>query len=282
MRVDRGSRGRVLTGISHGGHVVAEESQEAAELAATQEDVTTLEAVTVEEDIEFSTPFDYLLTELADQFPAKHLPNDDPAAVVAALKTLGAAMVEDPPPANDPLQPRDNSTIPPVYTYWGQFIDHDLTANTDRNTEITNITKPDLEPLEPSFVVANLRNLRLPALNLDSVYGDGPAFDGEEQTEAADFYEGLKLKVGTAAAESNDPNNPIRGVRIPPEDDLQRDLPRIDKKARIGDDRNDENLIVAQFHVASCASTTRWWTGSRSTSPTPTAATAGCSSGPAS
>jgi hypothetical protein len=39
-------------------------------------------------------------------------------------------------------------------------------------------------------------------------------------------------------------------VRIPPEDDLLRDLPRADTKALIGDARNDENLIIAQLHVA--------------------------------
>jgi hypothetical protein len=66
----------------------------------------------------------------------------------------------------------------------------------------------------------------------------------------------------------------IPGVKIPPEADLKRDLPRVgpllkagvitDKnipeslkgdvnlqtRARIGDLRNDENLIVAQFHLA--------------------------------
>jgi hypothetical protein len=250
MRLDRRPKGRVLTGISHGGRVLADDSEDANRLAALQEDITPLEHVAADEAIDSSTPFDYLLPDLAAQFPAKHLPNDNPAAVVAALKALGAAMVEDPPPAANPLQPEDNSTIPPIYTYWGQFIDHDITANTDRDSELSNITRPDLTPLQPSDVAEKLRNLRHPALNLDSVYGDGPTFEGEEPTEAADFYEGIKLKVGTAAAESNDPENPIRGVRIPPEDDLQRDLPRIDKKARIGDDRNDENLIIAQFHLA--------------------------------
>jgi hypothetical protein len=252
MRLDRKpAAGRVLTGISHGGHVLADDSPEAARLAATHEGITTLEAVGSEaEVVDNTTPFDYLLPELAAQFPAKHLPNDNPAAVVAALKALGGAMVEDPPPANDPLQPRDNSTIPPVYTYWGQFIDHDLTANTDSDFEFADITKADLTPVEPSIVAEKLRNLRSPALNLDSVYGDGPTFEGEAPTEAADFYDGIELKVGTAAAVPNDPEEEIDGVRIPPEDDLDRDLPRVDKKARIGDARNDENLIIAQFHVA--------------------------------
>ena len=252
MRLDRKpAAGRVLTGISHGGHVLTDDSPEAARLAATHEGITALEAAVSEaEVVDNTTPFDYLFPEVAAQFPGKHLPNDNPAAVVAALKALGSAMVEDPPPAADPLQPLANSTIPPVYTYWGQFIDHDITANTDRDSELSDITRPNLTPLQPAVVAEQLRNLRHPALNLDSVYGDGPTLDSQSPTEAADLYDGIKLKVGTAAAESNDPDSPIRGVRIPPDDDLERDLPRVDKKARIGDDRNDENLIIAQFHLA--------------------------------
>jgi hypothetical protein len=154
-------------------------------------------------------------------------------------------MVEDSVAAGeDPLQPLGNSTIPPVYTYWGQFIDHDLTANTDRNSAISDITRPDLAPLDPNFVVDNLKNLRQPTLNLDSVYGDGPTLDSSTPTQAANFYDGVKLIVGTAATEG------VPGVRIPPDDDLQRDLPRSSKTAQIADARNDENLIIAQLHTA--------------------------------
>jgi Animal haem peroxidase len=254
MDFSRRSRveGRVLTGTSHGGHVLVEErpSAGAARLAATQESITVVREPVPDEAFEDSTtPFGYLFTALQEQFPDRHLPNDDPAAVVAALKVLGAAMVEDPPPVEDPLQPEDNSTIPPIYTYWGQFIDHDLTANTDRDSAVSDITRPDLAPLLPNKVVKRLRNLRQPALNLDSLYGDGPTFPRQPATQAADLYDGIKFKLGTAATETID-GGPIPGERIPPEDDLRRDLPRVDKKALIGDDRNDENLIVAQLHVA--------------------------------
>jgi hypothetical protein len=97
-------------------------------------------------------------------------------------------------------------------------------------------------------VVENLRNLRLPALNLDSVYGDGPTLSRHRPTEAADLYEGVRLKVGTAAPK--DGSGSIPGDLVPPEDDLRRDLPRVNKKALVADGRNDENLIIAQFHTA--------------------------------
>lgn len=56
-----------------------------------------------------------------------------------------------------------------------------MTANTDRESAVSDITKPDLTPLAPGFVTENLRNLRRPALDLDSVYGSGPPFlpDGD-------------------------------------------------------------------------------------------------------
>jgi len=120
-------------------------------------------------------------------------------------------------------------------------------------TENDFVLLPDLDgsvhgALDPGFVVENLRNLRLPALNLDSVYGDGPTLSRHRPTEAADLYEGVRLKVGTAAPK--DGSGSIPGDLVPPEDDLRRDLPRVNKKALVADGRNDENLIIAQFHTA--------------------------------
>jgi hypothetical protein len=140
-----------------------------------------------------------------------------------------------------------------VYTYWGQFIDHDITANTDRQNTVTDITVEDLKPLQPEVVVRDLRNLRRPALDLDSVYGDGPTFEGGPETAAADMYDGIKLRLSEVAEGGG-----IPGDHIPTLGDNLRDLPRDsgaqlpeDKTvALIGDGRNDENLIVAQLHVA--------------------------------
>lgn len=239
--------GQVLSDIKHGGHVLEDNSAQASELARTQESIT-LASEAVDGQVTFETQFNYLFLELTTD-PAAHLPADNPATVVAALNALGDAMVEEPlAPGEDPLQPTDNSIIPPVYTYWGQFIDHDLTANTDRDSKISDITRPDLAPLPPEFVVEYLKNLRQPTVNLDSVYGDGPTFDSSNPTQAGSFYEGIKFKVGNVATNPNDPEIP--GELIPPDNDLQRDLPRVNKIAQIADARNDENLIVAQLHTA--------------------------------
>jgi hypothetical protein len=236
----------VLTNIRHGGHVVENAAAGAAELANTQESITLVAA----DEVTFETPFDYLFPTIRSN-PADHLPADDPHQVVQGLLALGDAMVEDPPAAGEPLQITNNSTIPPVYTYWGQFIDHDLTANTDRDSTTSDVTRPDLAPLPPDDVVTKLKNLREPTLNLDSLYGDGPTLQPHHPTRAGSFYDGIKFKIGTNATERSDGvPTPIGGDRIPPAEDLRRDLPRLDKAAQIADARNDENLIIAQLHTA--------------------------------
>ena len=235
-------RGVVLTEIKHGGHVLTEQTPEAVNLAMTRETFTLAEDATGGE-VEFSTAFDYLFPNLTGDAEA-HLDASDPARVVAALNALGDAMVEESAQPGAELQPTGNSTIPPVYTYWGQFIDHDLTANTDRVSVVGDVSDCNISPLAPAFVVANLKNLRQPTLNLDSVYGDGPTFDPEHPTQARNFYDGIRFKVGRAQKEG------MPGDVIPPDGDLDRDLPREDKVAQIADARNDENLIIAQLHTA--------------------------------
>jgi Animal haem peroxidase len=221
--------------FSHGGYVREDTVQRTVSNAG-------LEAIDVE------TEFDYLFPALASD-PNSLLPASNPADVIGKLRLLGAAMIEA---QADPEQA--NSKIPPVYTYWGQFIDHDITANTDRTAADleTDITKDNFTPLAPNVVTDKLKNLRRPTFDLDSVYGDGPTFDPANPTEAKDFYQDndpVKLKVG-----QNVPQDPATGlppgVPIPPANDLRRDLPRNNKIAVIGDSRNDENLIVAQFHTA--------------------------------
>jgi Animal haem peroxidase len=122
------------------------------------------------------------------------------------------------------------SQIPAGFTYLGQFIDHDMTF--DRTTVM----------LGANISPAELLQARSPSLDLDSLYGGGP-----QDPESAKFYEadGLHLKMGkTKAAEG-----------IPAKDGF--DLPRgagntnaKKRKAIIPDPRNDENLAVAQTHLA--------------------------------
>ncbi|SFT86257.1 Animal haem peroxidase [Geodermatophilus amargosae] len=221
---------RVLTDVHHGGHVLADE---VPRVDPDRRSADGMRWVAVEER---STPFGYMFKDLQGLYPAAHLPVEPSAAVVASLKALGAAMVEQPPSA------AGDSTVPPIYTYWGQFVDHDLTANTDRDDDLS-ITDLPLQPLQPEKVVHKLRNLREPQLNLDSVYGNGPDASGKE--DQVPYEEDGRLAIETGLS----PVAPVAGqsdqAQVP-----GADLKRVNKKAQIGDARNDENLIIAQLHLA--------------------------------
>lgn len=121
--------------------------------------------------------------------------------------------------------------VPAGYTYLGQFVDHDLTM------DVTEVTFGDR--VDP----ASLLQARSPSLDLDSLYGAGPDDD-----VSARFYrsDGLHLKTGDTLAIGPD------GVK--PGHDLPRagtgPNARARRAALIPDPRNDENLIVAQTHLA--------------------------------
>ena len=187
------------------------------------------------EAIDVVSPFRYLFENEAND-PDKLLPADDPAAVIASLKELADAMVEV---ADDPSR---DASMPPVYTYWGQFIDHDITATDNRNLLPRDILNPaGFAPVAPADALSNIHNKRRPKLDLDSLYGDGPG----ENAEADSFYiDGVRFRIG-------DTGDTSFGVVPDPSLGRARDLPRdAAGAAQIGDGRNDENLVVAQFHLS--------------------------------
>jgi hypothetical protein len=122
------------------------------------------------------------------------------------------------------------SEIPAGFTYLGQFIDHDLTF--DKTSVMLG------ENVSP----AELLQARSPSLDLDSLYGAGPT-----DPESAKFYEadGIHLKMGKTLAEE--------GITAKDGFDLPRGAGTTaarKRKAIIPDPRNDENLAVAQTHLA--------------------------------
>ncbi|MCA1835410.1 MAG: heme peroxidase family protein [Actinobacteria bacterium] len=135
--------------------------------------------------------------------------------------------------------------IPAGFTYLGQFVDHDLTM------DATAVS------LGQDVTVDELVDGRSPALDLDSVYGRGPQHPQDRRFYAAD---GIKLKTGTTAAvdvgPATNPNPPNSNSTNANRDGF--DLPRVgtgptkaaQRAALIPDARNDENLAVAQTHLA--------------------------------
>ncbi|HXA76311.1 MAG TPA: heme peroxidase family protein [Candidatus Acidoferrales bacterium] len=110
----------------------------------------------------------------------------------------------------------EESGIPALYTYFGQFIDHDLTF--DPSSSLQKQDDPDA-----------LTDYRSPAFDLDNVYGRGPDDQPYMYLDDRSFLLGREIEGGDAGA---------------------RDLARNDanpSRALIGDPRNDENAIVSQL-----------------------------------
>jgi hypothetical protein len=131
------------------------------------------------------------------------------------LLKLGEAMsaaFEEPKDGKDD----EESGIPALYTYFGQFVDHDLTFDPASSLQKQN---------DPDALV----DYRTPAFDLDNLYGRG----SDDQPYMYDGQDPRRLLVG----------NPIG------EGGATRDLPRASNgRAIIGDPRNDENEIVSQLH----------------------------------
>ena len=136
---------------------------------------------------------------------------------IEALQALAIVMVDELDVPSDNPDPEENLMIPAGYTYFGQFIDHDLTFDIGTSFQ-------DNDP-------TNFRNARSPRFDLDNIYGPGP--------DAAPFmYEvdGVHLRTG-----SNDLPRIVVG-----HDAAQND---VFGRAIIGDPRNDENSIVCNLQM---------------------------------
>lgn len=186
-----------------------------------------------ETEILFSTPFDYLYPDAA-RSPACLLPAGQ--STIDGLKALGLAMADTGTSANPG---NSDSNIDAIFTYLGQFIDHDITARTDRDSGVTNISvETNITPVNPDTVITQLRNGRRPQLDLDSVFGEGPAMvnsaSAPVSSESQILYDAnFKFNVFQAAGRLDLPRQQNAGVF----------------QATIADMRNDENLNVSQLHM---------------------------------
>jgi Animal haem peroxidase len=137
------------------------------------------------------------------------------AESIVNLTALGSKMSADFDGPKDGADDEE-SGIPALYTYFGQFIDHDITFDPASSLQQQN---------DPDALV----DFRTPAFDLDNVYGRGPddqpyLYDGNGA-----FVLGGELSGGSSGAR-----------------DLQRNQ-ATPARALIGDPRNDENSIVSQL-----------------------------------
>jgi hypothetical protein len=154
--------------------------------------------------------------QFTELLPLRAAPYD-----VQALFKLSELMKSPPDIPKDGPDPEENVLVPAGYTYFGQFIDHDLTFDSTSSLNLSAKAPPT--------------NTRTPRFDLDCVYGDGPAAMPYLYDAA-----GEKLLYQSNGPKSTKPTHPASV-------DLMRNpLGR----AIIGDKRNDENSIVSQFQLA--------------------------------
>ena len=121
----------------------------------------------------------------------------------------------------------DNPTMTAGFTFLGQFVDHDMTF--DPTSSLARQQDPEA-----------IRNFRIPALDLDNVYGGGPVASPHLYDAAVD---GGRTTLLTEEIPGSDAVSVGNATRL--------DVPRNSQlTALIGDPRNDENLVVSQFHLA--------------------------------
>ncbi len=164
---------------------------------------------------------------------ATKLPFDAPTRNL--LDQLGALMAD----AGRETSPDTN--IPAGFTYVGQFVDHDITLDVSSSLDVETDAN-------------TIHNMRSPTLDLDSVYGRGPALDPFlYRFPSTGNASAIKLQLGTNT--NIGPGGPAgsagtaAGMQVQTDFDVPRML-AVPHTAVIGDPRNDENLIVVQFHHA--------------------------------
>ncbi len=157
--------------------------------------------------------------------PAVHSESD--LTALARIDTGNGGMTAAPdvpdPETKKPGDDEENSGISVGYTYFGQFIDHDLTF--DPSTLAQQKSDPDA-----------IVDFRTPKFDLDNVYGRGP----DDQPYLYDFQNDGTVKMLLSHHLTGNDNDPDT-----------KDLPRTSAEGRkfalIGDKRNDENVIISQL-----------------------------------
>ena len=110
-----------------------------------------------------------------------------------------------------------DSVIPAAYTFFAQFVDHDITLEARSRLDRKPMTIREIE---------RLPNFRSASLDLDSVYGFGPGVSSllYEPDGAGQFVVGNAINCN--------------------------DVPRhANNTALLGDPRNDENIFLSQMHL---------------------------------
>ena len=152
--------------------------------------------------------------------------------------------------------------LPAVYTYFGQFVNHDISAPVGdvvtllepvAGVGVIGTALPDgldrSERAAPGVILEFFVNEQPDPLALDSLYGDGPG--SRDKAISALYEDGKRFRLGKTRGEDD---AFFDGLGIKPgdvhHDGDAPDILRQDRTPLIADQRNDENLILSQLHLA--------------------------------
>jgi hypothetical protein len=152
---------------------------------------------------------DFSGSKYGRMFPHLRAPRAE-EGLLLALGRSGAVMDD-----TSESEEGDNQCIPAGWTFFGQFIAHDITA--------------DRSALSHHASVGSITNFRAPRLDLEAIYSFGPT----GSPYLYDLNDPDKLLLGR-----NDAGNP---------DDVPRNQ---QGRALVGDARNDVHQLISQLHVA--------------------------------
>jgi Animal haem peroxidase len=169
-----------------------------------------------------------------------------------------------------PEEDQKQKTLPAVYTYFGQFLNHDISAPI-HNTRAGHVDMPppgvlDMgheliknsllgpRPVNIKPILNTVLNQHIEPMMLESLYGGGP-FGGTPEVKC--FYE-TDLPVFKLGKTVRSSTEELRASLAFPErvvpavatqyPDLLRNV--AERRPLIPDPRNDENLLIGQLHLA--------------------------------
>lgn len=147
------------------------------------------------------------------------------------LDALAEAMASSGPASDEVPAPG----LPPIVTYFGQFLDHDMSALQGPGVRDVGGLRDDAEPMDRLDAERSIENARSGALDLDGLYGrvaESSTLEARLIEAMRDPDDAARMRLGPLAASSLRPRPPRPGVQFLPDgapwpEGAPFDLPRL-------------------------------------------------------
>ncbi len=204
------------------------------------------------------SPFSYLFPDLADAADAGRFTDTGDEGTIQRLKDFEKASRLPNFQVPSPVLTLD---LPAAYTYFGQFMNHDISApvggllqNVDEVRPLGIVGTVDPAGLgkdwraDVATILRHFVNEHARPLTLASLCGDGPGSDDREVKALYEPDGSFRLAKAYRVPDSileESTKFPDAAVHL-----KAPDIPREGRLALIADRRNDGNLILSQMHLA--------------------------------